>query len=375
MNQYHIRESYSAGINNNTRWDRERGIVFDVELMGTTSDNGFDYTAEAINSVIPYVEKVGSYIDHPKTEKNERSLTERFGQFVGPYINREGKLCAREYHYNKKNPFAESFEWMLEKCPTQIGFSINGEAKGSPGENGRVSVSRIVECHGIDLVDRPATTGGIFAIRESLNRKKQVYPIRESNSTMLPEAFKTGVGELANAITSGSMELADAKKKMSALWKLLEPNGETTTEPNAEETAEAEYVSVEESKKSEKALALAGKSKRAWIRNLANQVETINIREQERVKATERQQTITVRENKAKTKFGTDSDKLLTVAFKEQLANAKDDSEVDSLINDRLSVFNIRENKNTNNTPISSPNAQAKDISVVVNELFGDLNK
>lgn len=366
LKKVHIREAINAGINLDTRVDWVNGIVFDVELMGPTSDNGKDYEPQAIREAMDWVEKVGSYIDHPKDERNDRSIKERFGKFAGPYINSLGRLCAREFRYDKSNAFAPSFEWMLKQCPNEIGFSINAEAGGVPmGE--RIQVRRIYECHGFDLVDRPATTGGIFAIRESVQRRIKSISIREAKSAMFPEAFKVGVNELASKITDGSIEMSDAMKRLKDLVKLLDPGTDAKPE---EQTAEEEFAVAEATDKPTKAMESARKSKRSWIRNLAEQLDLYQVREAQAKAEKEKEQVYKARESKAITKFGADAPTLMTATFKVQLANANSDSDADALIDDRLKVLTVREQAGGNREKPISSESKGKTIEDVVATLF-----
>lgn len=363
-NKLSVRESFNAGINLDTRVDWERGIVFDVELMGPTSENGKDYTPEAIREAMTWVEKVGSYIDHPQTERNDRSIKERFGKFAGPYINSQGRLCAREFKYDKANQFAPSFEWMLKHCPNEIGFSINADAGGGPVGD-RIQVRRIYECHGFDLVDRPATTGGIFAIRESVQKRIKAISIREAKTAMFPEAFKVGVNELVAKLTDGSIDTSEAMKRLKDLLKLLDPASDAKPE---EATAEEEFTTAESKDQPTKAMESARKSKYKWIQNLATQIDVFQVREQQAKAEKEKEERYKAREAKAISKFGADAATLMTTTFKALLANANTDADVDALITDRLSV---REQKGGNrDTPISAGNSEKK-IEDVVKSMFG----
>jgi hypothetical protein len=335
-----IREAFAAGINADTRVDFTAGIVYGVRLLGKKSMNDKDYEPSAIQAAEQFVETRGSYIDHPPGEGNERSIRERFGVFKQPYYDPDGTLCAREFHYDKSNAFAPSFEWMLKHCPTDIGFSINAAAVGYEKNDGRVAVTDILECHGFDLVDRPATTGGIFSIRESYNKRHKAITIREARIAMFPEAFKMGIQELTAKIGDGSIDVAAAKKKMNDLFKLIAPE-EAAAEAEMV-VAEEAYDTAKEEEKPVKAMESANRSKYKWIRHLANRVDTFVVREQAEKQMKEKEQKTLARVKKAEEKFG-DNKNLITATFREQLAGAKDDAEVDLLIADRLSVFNVRE--------------------------------
>ena len=371
--QLQLREAFSAGINLDTRVDFAAGIVHDVVLLGKTSLNKKRYIDKAIDDAFKVVEASGSYIDHPTGENNNRSIKERFGVFKGPYKNGAGELCAREFVYDKKNSFAPSFEWMLKHCPKDIGFSINADAMGYQ-EGEEIVVTEITKCHGFDLVDRPATTGGIFNVRESVNRRS--ITIREALNSMFPEAFKTGLSELAAAITAETIDLKGAQQKLKTLFALVAPDeAKVVAEVEKDIAAEESYNSAPETEKPMKAMESASKSRFGFVRYLANQLDAYRVREAQEKEIKAREQAVIARVQKAEIAFGVNKGTLITATFREQLAAAKDEKEVDSLITDRLSVFNVREQVTKTETPISAPAGSGGDnIAAEVARLFGDLN-
>lgn len=168
-----IREATAAGLTPHSRWDAAGGVVYGVKLLGKQSLNGRRYAESAIREAFGQVERTPSYIDHPPGERNERSVTERFGRFAGPYYDADGTLCAREFRFNPRHDFARDFLWLLENAPADVGFSINATATGSVGSDGTACVTGFRKIHSFDVVDRPATTGGMFAsVRESVQARR-----------------------------------------------------------------------------------------------------------------------------------------------------------------------------------------------------------
>jgi hypothetical protein len=349
-----------AGITPDTRVDFERGIVYDVVLLGRKSQNlNTEYTDPAIQDAFQIVESTGSYIDHPAGESNARSIRENFGRFKGPYKNTAGELCAKEYHYNLRSSFAPEFEWMLKNIPHRIGFSINADGVGRTDHTTGIRlVERITKTHSFDLVDGPATTNNIFNLRESLqklrigidlSKPKQTsrffIPIREQ-SNMFDATITTAFQEVADGVKNQTLGPAEAIAAVKKILKLLGDNGgENKPAEDVEAKASEEVMSVQESdKKIIAALDLAAKSKYKYVGLLATQLDGYRLRERQEKEKAEKEAVTNKRVTAAKEKLKDES--LITAVFREQLANAKDDTEVNALIEDRAK-FSLREQNDT----------------------------
>lgn len=343
-----LRESVQlAGLNFDTRVDFQNGVVHDVVLLGKHSPNhNTNYTDSAIQDAFKVVEQSVSYIDHPPGESNERSIRENFGCFEGPYLNSAGELCAKKFKYNVRSSFAGEFEWMLKNIPHRIGFSINADGLGRIEPNGSRLVENIAKTHSFDLVDGPATTGGIFNLRESLKHTKKVLTIREQTKMNFDATITTAFAEIAEAVKSGSVDKAGAINAVKNIMKLL-GDGETK-EPDPEAEADKAFESTSEETKEIKAMEGASKSKYKYVRFLAGIADKFKLKEQQQIKEQQQKELLDKRVAKAKEKISED---LITMVFREQLASAKDDTEVDKLIEDR-SQFTLRERKD--NPPAST---------------------
>jgi hypothetical protein len=284
----------------------------------------------------------GSYVDHSEDEKNNsRSITENFGRFVGPYLNSTGELCAKEYHFNVQSSFAKDFAWMLKNIPNRIGFSIVADARGRVSPNGSRIVDRIDKVNSFDLVDGPATTKGIFNLQESVKLTKQAFSIlsirEQIKMSVFDSTVKTVATELATAIEFGSMDRVGVIQGVKRLLTLL---GEPT---DVEFHLEEQFKNVSDADKEAKAMELASKSGLSFVKVLVNSLDNYKVREQEQKKADNRKKLEDERVKQAKTKL---SDEQITMVFREQLVNAKDDAAVLALIDDRAS-FVVRERTDT----------------------------
>lgn len=191
---------------------------------------------------------------------------------------------------------------------------------------------------------------------------------------MFPQAFTTGMSELAKGVSEGSIDPATAKKSMSDLLKLITPADEPPPLPADSDITTME-ASMGDSPDEMKVMEQAIKSPRKIIKFLAGRLEFFKTREQVRKLAEEKQKVTDARIAKANAKFTSNPHATLAITgvFREQLANAKDDTEVDRLIEDRYTIFNTREQVAgvTIETPISAPAGNNLTIEQQVAKAFG----
>jgi len=321
-----------AGINSRTRFDWDKGIVYDVVLLGKTSKNGFKYSDAAIDDAFKLVESAGSYIDHSNDPNdNTRKLRENFGRFSGPYKNSAGELCAKEYHFNTKHAGAEDFKWACLNIPHRIGFSIIADGRGRPLPDGMKLVEKIIKTDSFDVVDQPATTNGIWNLKESV----QVAKSSAVNSNQILCIFDEAKG--LPVMKFDWNNLPSIGNIMSTPATPAAP----TTNPHTEIDVKLREQSADN--KLKYALEIASKSEFEYIRLLARTVDDYQIREATEKKRIEQEKILALREAKAKEVLKDDT--YITPTFKNQLANAKDDAEVQALIDDRAK-FALREQSN-----------------------------
>lgn len=144
-----------------SRVDRERCVIRDVKILGMTSKNGRRYTREAIRQAAQLYEGRKVKANHPEKPNAIRSVDDTLGWFEGIYEAEDG-LYAREFHYLQSHPMSARIVEAADRNPDLFGFShnIQGDTRDEP--DGTETVLRITEVRSVDLVDEPATTGGLF---------------------------------------------------------------------------------------------------------------------------------------------------------------------------------------------------------------------
>lgn len=143
------------------RVDRAAGIIRGVSILGRTSVNGREYSDTAMRDAARLYEGARVRINHPdrRNPYRERSLSEEFGTLKN--VRLEGSRVKGDLHFVKSHPDAE---WILERAerfPDKLGLSHNADGKSSR-RGGREVVESLSRVVSVDLVNEPATTGGLF---------------------------------------------------------------------------------------------------------------------------------------------------------------------------------------------------------------------
>lgn len=148
-----------------TRVDRERCVIYGVKVLGLVSANGRRYTREAIKEAARLYEGAKVKANHPDKPNATRDVDDTLGWFQGIEIREDG-LYAREFHYLESHPLSARIVEAAERNPRLYGFSHNIQGDTRDEADGTEIVLRITEVRSVDLVDDPATTGGLFEGRK-----------------------------------------------------------------------------------------------------------------------------------------------------------------------------------------------------------------
>jgi hypothetical protein len=201
------------------RVDREKGIIYGVKLLGEESanppPNNNVYPRSTRERVAPLMEGARVNIDHapPGQEGRTRSYRDSFG--VARAIREGGDGLYGDYHFPPKHPLAEQLFWDAENAPERLGFSIASRGAGTV-RDGRHIIEEIAfdpRQHSIDLVSRPATTGGLFEHLRPPPMKRKVRTLIESLAKTRP-GFARALREQAEAgILSPDQEMEEPGMK------------------------------------------------------------------------------------------------------------------------------------------------------------------
>lgn len=167
-----LRESIgSLGAANPNRVDREAGVIKGVKIVGTVSRNkresrkGRRYTRHCLESAQRLYEGLKVRSNHPskaaQATGEERKNEDVLGQLRNVRVGHDGLYG--DLHYLKSHPLAERLCEAAERMPTAFGLSHDvARWKGDFDQSGTYVIEEIYQVDGVDLVDSPGTTSGLF---------------------------------------------------------------------------------------------------------------------------------------------------------------------------------------------------------------------
>jgi hypothetical protein len=146
------------------RVDREAGVIHGVRILGANSRNRRQYTADAMREAAPLYNGAKVYLNHQK--KSEMDEDRPWQNWVGVLQNvrYEGGLRG-DLKLRKQSEYFEAICEAAESDEFSKSFGLSHEADGEAHYDhdlGMEVVTRINEVFGVAIVDRPATTAGLY---------------------------------------------------------------------------------------------------------------------------------------------------------------------------------------------------------------------
>ena len=200
--------------------DRKAGIIRGVKVLGHHSQNGRQYTPEAIRQAASLYEGAMVNIDHPDGEPTEqRSAYDRFGKLVRVrYV--EGKGLFADLEYLKTHPMAARVCEAAESMPEAFGMSHNAEGEGEKNIEGVFVVSKITEVRHVDLVADPATTKSLSEGVSTMASRS----VRTKKSRRMSEGDKDTEMENDMDMDKKDMPEEDDEKQDTSLAEAIRPS-------------------------------------------------------------------------------------------------------------------------------------------------------
>lgn len=143
------------------RIDREAGIIRDVKILGKVSKNRREYTDAALREAAGHYDGIRVNLNHPDKAaiKSNRGIQDWIGSLEHVVVRDDGvygNLCMLKSH-----PFAPAVFEAAERYPNKFGLSHNADVVGFHA-GGKAIVESVEKVRSVDLVQNPATTGGLF---------------------------------------------------------------------------------------------------------------------------------------------------------------------------------------------------------------------
>jgi hypothetical protein len=214
-------------------------VLEDVHVCGLVSANGYSYPADVLKNAATLYEKADVYANH----KNTRLVEDKIGWLEGIYFVEGKGLYAKKLILNEAHPIYEQTIWWAEHNPKKIGLS---HSVGGTMNKAKTIVEKISAVESVDLVAKPATTGGL---REALQEGILADKVKEREDKirldrLIHTAYDIATSTLWTSALSESEKVSRLIAVHSELIEELKPK--TTKESN---NMEWDKLTVEELEK------------------------------------------------------------------------------------------------------------------------------
>lgn len=228
INRFKIIESYTP---ERRRIDKERGIIYDVLIVGQRSRNKRKYSDKVLDRDAWRYEGKSVYINHELVKlpdgsyKPARRGVDEEGGVIRNVSRRDGGLRG-DIHYRMNTHAGKIVLECCERFPDKHGLShvatVDGRRDKSTGE---VDILAIVEVHSVDIVNNPSTTNTIYEEIISVDDALlQLHTAIENDTKTDKASIATELNKLAKSL--GHVEVvaeeAEADKRFKALEERLD---------------------------------------------------------------------------------------------------------------------------------------------------------
>jgi hypothetical protein len=213
------------------RVDREKGVIYNVHVLGVESKNRRTYPLPVQAKARPLYEGVSVNISHPPRENaaDDRPFETLFGALRG--ANTEDGTRA-DLHFIKSHPLAEMVCEAAERFPENFGLSHNAHVDWLVKDDGHRVCESINSVRSVDVVCRPATTNGIFESEQPMDPTQDtaLQPAGGNGTDAAPPADNGGSDDDphcqmfldgAKKIFVGEGDVADKVKRIAQLAKTI----------------------------------------------------------------------------------------------------------------------------------------------------------
>jgi hypothetical protein len=200
------------------RVDRDKGIIYNVKVLGWKSANGREYLPSSVTTALYEGRRVRC--GHAP-EGKDRDPRDTYAVLEGASIKEAGVYAERLRLLNPKGEFEQRLLSAAESAPHLFGLSHTARGRERQGSGGRV-IEAVESVDSVDLVDDPATVRGFYESRahpvkikdliEALKAKRPLY------AKGLREAVEAGIASPDTMMDSppGEAEPADHEAALKA---------------------------------------------------------------------------------------------------------------------------------------------------------------
>ena len=143
----------------------ETTVLKNVLLVGKSSRNKADYPDQALHAGLKLYEDTDVFVGHTKDGSNP-IFDRNMGVTRNPHVAADG--IRGDHAFPSTHRLAEDLKWRAKHAPRNLGYSHDADCTWNYDSKGRKQVASIDRVFSVDLVTRPATTGGLAEDEESI---------------------------------------------------------------------------------------------------------------------------------------------------------------------------------------------------------------
>ncbi|HSG68903.1 MAG TPA: hypothetical protein VLA12_00735 [Planctomycetaceae bacterium] len=197
--------------------DVENGVIRNVKILGSVSENGVTYSRDAMREAVSLYEGQTVNVDHPdrNSPTKERGWMEGIGFLEGVRYDDKADGLVGNFHYYKTHPYAETLLERARRNPKGFGLSHNADGEYVKTAKGTV-IEKIRKVRSVDVVGRPATTKGLFESKSEEPTMKK-YSLRQLVESFGSTAEKKNIALLEDvAVLDREVELEEDKASLKS---------------------------------------------------------------------------------------------------------------------------------------------------------------
>lgn len=242
------------------RVDRAAGVIYGVKVLGFESQNRRRYKPAAVKAALRFYERRVVNLDHPGRPDEDRSAADRVGWLEKAGLGDDGLYA--DLHVLKSHPVAERLFEAAERNPALFGLSHNARGDGETDADGWFVVEAITEVRSVDLVADPATTKGLFEMKEypeadddvmadpaaAASEPMAAEPDMDADAAAMPDgaeddpiwaAIKTIIGEILDGDDEDAIKIQKIRKSLKHHKDITDaPTASEKSDSDSKETGE-----------------------------------------------------------------------------------------------------------------------------------------
>lgn len=188
--------------------DGDTTTLKNVLLVGKTSRNRADYSDAALQAGVRLYEEAEVFVGHSKDGSNP-SFDRSMGVIRNPVLAADG--IRGDHTFPSKHRLAEDLVWRAHHAPRNIGYSHDADCTYTVNGRGRRQVNAIEKVYSVDLVTRPATTGGLAEEEETVPEEQRDFA----------EHVFSFTSDVRSLVLNQSATLADKRARLAEAMRAL----------------------------------------------------------------------------------------------------------------------------------------------------------